>query len=470
MTEISTRRHRDERLSRFSHRRRGAIFIFIIITTTTITLSALIGSLQYSTCHTFPSNTSLKSFYQYYYHYFTVSMSAAAARRRKQLAARSAADVDGHGAVLKKLQATLLQDGDDMDETTAYEALQLAQSIVRKRVKQGDYHEACVLCSDTSLVLLQKQRVAVASQLLQLLVEVLRETHTLDTNEWMERVQALQEAHTAAMSKLAPGAVETLRLARLQRDWLRDMTHWSSDLGTIHYGQDKLHQLFAEQSYALIQMSSSNNNNMDTEETVELWCDAVQHMALAEQPDQIVQWLATLPEPTDKQTSLGHSEPPALRDSLLTRTVLLLLALQNLRDANTLVRGFINTVETTRTMSDLCKSYTSKDDGKAPSHVVFCCMLLKICEKDTAVGPLYTWLLKSFKKELEKMPKPQVVMGYTSKIGSKFFNIQPPPNMLSMVENMMGMMGGGGGGGGLGGMNPAMMQAFAAQMQGGMQF
>jgi hypothetical protein len=32
------------------------------------------------------------------------------------------------------------------------------------------------------------------------------------------------------------------------------------------------------------------------------------------------------------------------------------------------------------------------------------------------------------------------------------------------MENMMGMMGGGGGGGG--GMNPAMLQAAMAQMQG----
>ena len=371
-------------------------------------------------------------------------MSAAAARRRKQLAARSAGE-GGHGAVLKKLEEALSVP--DMDETTAYEALQLAQSIIRKRIKQGDFEAACTLCSDTSLRLLQSHRVSVASQLLSLLVEALRETHMTDTQEWVDRIKALHSAHVAAMDASFPDAtssnVEALRLARLQRDWLRDITHWSSDFGSIHYGQNVFHELFAQQSYRLANMltgSTGNTSNTtdddDVNERVEAWCDAVQHMALAEQPDQIVSWLATLPAPTDAEAALGHACPPALRDSLLTRAVLLLVALENLRDANTLVRGFINQVEepSGRTMAALVKSYTSKDDGKAPSHVVFCCMLLRVCERDATVGPLYSWLLRSFKKELEKMPKPQVGLGYTTKIGQKLFNIQPPPNMLSMVR------------------------------------
>ncbi|GKY99691.1 hypothetical protein MPSEU_000923100 [Mayamaea pseudoterrestris] len=406
-------------------------------------------------------------------------MSAASARRRKQLAARSAGE-GGHGAVLKKLEQAL--EAPNMDETTAYEALQLAQSIIRKRIKQGDFDAACVLCSDTSLRLLQSNRVSVASQLLSLLVEALRETHMVDSQEWIDRIVALQAAHDSAMDATFSGdaasSIEALRLARLQRDWLRDVTHWSSDFGKIHYGANVFHELFAQQSHRLAMMltgsSSTSSNNAtndndddDANERVEAWCDAVQHMALAEQPDKIVAWLATLPAPTDVESALGHLCAPALRDSLLTRTVLLLAAIENLRDANQLVRGYINQVEepSGRTMAALVKSYTSKDDGKAPTHVVFCCMLLRVLEKDASAGPLYSWLLRSFKKELEKLPKPQVGLGFTTKIGQKFFNMQPPPNMLSMVENMMGMMGGGGGGGGI---NPAMMQAAFAQMQGGM--
>jgi hypothetical protein len=371
-------------------------------------------------------------------------MSAASARRRKQLAARSAGE-GGHDAVLKKLEEALSVT--DMDETTAYEALQLAQSIIRKRIKQGDFESACTLCSETSLRLLQSHRVSVASQLLHLLVEALRETHTVDSPDWVERIQALQNAHVAAMEVSFPDAngsnIEALRLARLQRDWLRDITHWSSDLGTIRFGQPVFHEMFAQQSFKIANMltgSSGNTSNTtdeeDVNERVEAWCDAVQHMALAEQPDQIVTWLATLPSPTEEEVAVTHTCPPALRDSLLTRTVLLLVALENLRDANILVRAYCNRVEepSGRSMPALVKSYTSKDDGKAPSHVIFSCMLLRVCEKESTAGPLYTWLLRSFKKELEKLPKPQVGLGFTTKIGQKYFNIQPPPNMLNMVR------------------------------------
>ena len=72
-------------------------------------------------------------------------------------------------------------------------------------------------------------------------------------------------------------------------------------------------------------------------------------------------------------------------------------------------------------------------------------------------GP--TWLMKSFRRELDLMIKPQVVQSYLTKIGKVYFNIQPPPSMMSMMENMLG-------GGGMGGINPAMMQAAMAQMQG----
>jgi hypothetical protein len=87
-------------------------------------------------------------------------------------------------------------------------------------------------------------------------------------------------------------------------------------------------------------------------------------------------------------------------------------------------------------------------------------MLLRICEKNVRTGPLYQWLLKSFKRELENTAKPAALATFTTKIGKIYFNIQPPPSMLSMMENMMM-----GGPGGMGGINPAMMQAAMAQLQ-----
>ena len=70
------------------------------------------------------------------------------------------------------------------------------------------------------------------------------------------------------------------------------------------------------------------------------------------------------------------------------RLLLLLCAMENLRDANKLLRGFTDTIEE-HDIQELATSYTKKDDGKAPSHVMFGCMLLRICEKgDARTGPI----------------------------------------------------------------------------------
>ena len=383
-------------------------------------------------------------------------MSAAAARRRKQLLARKkqqeASGVDAVAAQLQKL----LEDDGLSEESTAYEALQLAQSQVRKKVHSGEYKAAVDLAYSASLAILKKGRVSVASQLLTVLASVLRETHTQETDELLDQLAELNTAHQKAME--GKSGLEADRLQRLQRDWLRRCVQWSSELGPIHFGSTRLQELFAEQSWFL---SQTIGKEIEDDETMTLKTDAVTHMALAEKPEKIIDWLKTLPTPTNAETKSGHKKPPAERDALLTRAVLCFCAIENLRDATTLVKSYIANVEE-RKIEALTKSYTSKDDGKAPSHVIFCCMLLRICEKDPRTGPLYSWLLRSFKRELDALFKPQIVQSYTTKIGKVYFNIQPPPNMMNMLENMMGMMGGGMGG--APGLNPAMMQAMMQGM------
>ena len=372
-------------------------------------------------------------------------MNAAAARRKKQLAAR-AKEGDNVAVKLKQLLA-----GSD-DEPTAYEALQLAQSQTRKAVNTGKFSEAADLAYSTGLELLLKNKVSVASQLLQLLVDVLRETHTECTKVGIDKIVTLHTTHQASVKEIPEGA-EKNRLQRLQREWLRRVLSWSNDLGVITFGHPRLHELLAEQCWLLPEGDEEEDRHA-------IMCDAVQHMVLAEQPQKILEWLKTLPPPTVEQTAFGHTCPAADRDALLTRSLLLFCAIENLRDANVLLQKYVDEVEE-RTMDDLTKSYMDKDDGKAQAHVVFCSMLLRICEKDQRTGPLWTWLLRSFKKELDLLAKPQAVQSYTTKIGKVYFNIQPPPSMISMVENMMGMMGGGGGG-----MNPAMMAQAMQGMKG----
>jgi hypothetical protein len=388
-----------------------------------------------------------------------IIMSASAARRKKQLLARkkqqqeAESETDAVSAQLQKL----LQDDALSEEATAYDALQLAQSQVRKKVHAGDRSGASDLAYEASLAFLKNGRVSVASQLLTVLANVLRETHMEETEGLVDQLVALNKAYQEAMA--GQTGVEACRLHRLQRDWLRRCVQWSSELGPIRFGQMRLQELLAQQCWLLSQVIEKEN---EEDELMELKTDAVTHMALAEKPDQIVDWLKTLPKPTEEETKTGHDCAPAEREALLTRAVLCLCAIENLRDANTLVRAYIEKVEE-RESDELTKSYVSKEDGKAPSHIIFCSMLLRVCEKDPRTGPLFSWLLRSFKRELEGLYKQQIVQSYTTKIGKIYFNIQPPPSMMNMLENMMGMMGGGGGGAGAG-INPAMMQAMMQNM------
>jgi len=401
-------------------------------------------------------------------------MSAAAARRRKQLMARKKqqeeAAVAGKNAldpVSAQLQKLLVDEPEALaEEATAYEALQLAQSQVRKKVHAGEYAEAVELACSASLTILQQGRVSVASQLMTLLASVLRETHTEETPDLVEKLKGLHEAQEKAMEgKTGP---EALRLNRLERDWLRRCVQWSSELGTTRFGNLELQKLLAQQSWKLSKQLAAEGDEAiaaasseEGDELMELKTDAVTHMALAEQPLTILEWLKTLPAPTAAETKAGHTCLPAERDALLTRSVLCFCAIENLRDATTLVRGYLDQVEE-RGAKELTTSYTSKDDGKAPSHVIFCSMLLRVCEKDPRTGPLFSWLLRSFKRELDGLYKVPIIQSYTTKIGKIYFNIQPPPSMVNMLENMMGMMSGAGGG--AGGINPAMMQAMMQNM------
>jgi hypothetical protein len=270
---------------------------------------------------------------------------------------------------------------------------------------------------------------------------------------------------------------------------------WSDVLGDVRHGNVVFHNLLGDHLWNVSTLSSSSSSDDNTNDaqdggndddnkqpgildelsedwsSISLQYQSISHYAFGENPTAILAKLATLPNPTTEETTVNHSTSPALRDSLLTRAMLTLLSLENIRDAYTLLTSYISTIET-RPIEDLTSSYLNKTDGKAPSHVVFHSMLLRMVCKDVKTGPLYTWLLKTFSHELTTMYKPEVLKAFTVKIGKVYFGIEPPPSMLSTLEGMMSMMGGlggagGGGMGGPGGLNPAMMQAMMQSMGGG---
>lgn len=227
-------------------------------------------------------------------------------------------------------------------------------------------------------------------------------------------------------------------------------------MGTVRFGATGMHALLGDHCWNMscdeavvgteaerkeLAAKIAAQNEEDDEELededldIGLRNEAVSHYALAEKVSIILEKLKSLPAPTAEEQTMGHICLPSQRDALLTRSILVLLAIENLRDARTLASSFLEEVETSRTPAELKKSYLDKTDGKAPSHIMFICMLVRICEKDTKTAPLFTWLVRNFGAELGTMYDPEVIKTYTTKIGRVYFNIQPPPSMMSMMEN-----------------------------------
>jgi len=408
-------------------------------------------------------------------------MSAAAARRRKQLAAKAQL-ASGEDPITTKLNSLLSKSSEEeLPESTAYEALQLAQSQVRKSVINGNYAKATGTYGyDIVVKLLSENKASVASQLMTLLVQVLNETHATCDEGWITKIQNLSDLNLKAIDTLKEkNQVEYQRLMKLHAKFLKSVLAWSDALGSFRFGHLEVHKLLAEQLWTLSetqadkevtddQESGENAETADEDFTkVGLQTEAITHYALAEDTSSILLKLKTLPDPTKDETAQHHTCPPCAREALLTRAILIMLSIENIRDATSLLADYVSNVES-RDLEALKKSYMSKTDGKAPSHPIFLSMMVEICRKNASSGPLYTWAIKSFNVELDKMYKSDILKMYTNNIGKVYFNILPPPSMMSTIENMMSMMGGGGMGGGMpaGGINPAMMQAMMGGMGG----
>jgi len=400
-------------------------------------------------------------------------MSAAAARRRKQLLAKkqSAASEEApadQDPIVARLNGLLAQSSEaatdesktfEEAEALAYEALQLAQSQVRKCVKNVDGQGAFDMAANVIIKLLDSKGryIGMASQLSTQMVDALMETHTqvndhiLDTIGKIDRsftnalmqeqkvvVNNATQASAAANSNQEDPKEVYERLKRLHVAFLRKVIKYTDSLGTQRFGDVAIHALMAQCCW-------------DSKE----YAEAALHFCLAEQPQELATLLMTTPD-LPPNPPKAPALPAAERDALLTRGVIYFLALENMRDANVLLRKFV-ALDEGRDLDKLARSFLDKTN-KFQTHVTFCSSLLRICETEAA--PLFQWLLRAFSKELSRFPDLQP---YTTKIGRIYFQIEPPPSMMSMMENMMGMMGGGGGGMSPGGFNPAMM----AQMMGG---
>ncbi len=112
------------------------------------------------------------------------------------------------------------------------------------------------------------------------------------------------------------------------------------------------------------------------------------------------------------------------RDLCITRAVLQLAALQNLRDANILFEAF----------QQRMKISQMEIDSPLTTFIGY---LLQTLLRDAA--PLFRVLVERYGQALDRDPNFQQ---YLALIGQKFYGIEPPQNgMGAMLNQMMSMFG-----------------------------
>ena len=424
-------------------------------------------------------------------------MSAAAARRKKQLAMRASAAAASSSATIGggdipeaasdpvrlRLDA-LLRDPSLSTESVAYEALQLAQSSVRRYVKLGKPDEAASAAFVTSLALLRSGgRVSVSSQLMTVLVGVLVETHRPCTPEWVKRFGELDCAHKSALD--ADGTMspdERGRLQRLHLQFLKKALKWSNYLGRTRHGDPGMHALLGDHCWnmscdetvvgneaergeraaiAAAAAASASGGGEEEEDDdgdddgdcldIGLRNEAVTHYALAGDVGTITRRLASLPRPTPEELAYGHVVPPpsATRSSLgrywpssPSRTC----AWPGSSLGRTYPRSKCSRPHRRRSVERRAQSRISRQDrrrGTEPRHFLLHARAhMREGHQDRSIVHVAREELRA---GVGTMHDPEAVRAYTMKIGRVYFDIQPPPSMMSMMETMMSGMGGGGG-------------------------
>jgi hypothetical protein len=178
--------------------------------------------------------------------------------------------------------------------------------------------------------------------------------------------------------------------------FLKSALKYSSALGTTHLGSLSLHF-----SVGSIMWDSSDR------------VGGCVHFALAEQPGEIISRLFS----AEAQVEIGERE----RDAIFMMAGLNFVVLENFRDA-----------------TKMAISYKIKmgeiEDSEPQRPAVFLLWMLEILKREKA-GRLYQWLVNEF-KELQMLNNgiPQLLQ----RIGKTYFGLKPPPNMMNMLEQMMG--------------------------------
>ncbi|GBG29212.1 Golgi to ER traffic protein 4-like [Hondaea fermentalgiana] len=295
--------------------------------------------------------------------------------------------VGAAGDKARRLEKRVEEDDD------AYGALQTYKTFHARANKKEDFVSAVDLCRSGSTILLKKQHLTAGTELALLLVE------TLESAKIEEDADA--KAVVLEVAKAFEEVENKKDAAKNQARFLKACIVWSqlSHCGNFEKGDPALHRLAAG---AKVRMGDISG--------------AATHYLHAREPKEFATFLY-------QWTSMGYQGE---RDLFLARAVLQLLALENLKDANTLYDTFVGL---------LAMKKTPLQDTPLAHFVKF---LLRAVECDAY--PLFKMLCEKYQPSIQRDANFQM---YLDRISEMYFGIKAQKRgFQAIIDSMLQGFGG----------------------------
>lgn len=280
----------------------------------------------------------------------------------------------------------------------AYAALQQYKTFQARAAKKGDWPAAIDLCRSGAMTMLANKHLTAGTELALLLVETMETGQVEQCDELKDIVLKISDAFVVLENN---NPQQQMEAAKNQGRFLKAAIHWSTLAKHGHFakGDPDFHLLRAQAMQRRKDLPSASTNFLH-----------------AGKPQLFAQFLYDW-------SALGYQSE---RDMFLTRAVLQLLALENLKDANLLHEQFSKI---------LAEKGTPLKNTPLANFTRF---LLKTVERDAY--PLYQVLVQKYAPSLNR---DQSFIQYLDRIQEIYFGVKPQKRgMQAMLDNMLGMFGG----------------------------
>jgi hypothetical protein len=242
--------------------------------------------------------------------------------------------------------------------------------------KKGDFPNALELARGGAALMLEKGEVNAGSELARDYVELCKSDPIMDDEKYNVRIDAMVSLDNL-FAKLPQNTEE---VKRERKRYLKMCVDYSSLKGPWTYGDPKIHQ-----SMALFHIKQSE------------FVTALKHLELAQRPEELATFLVSWAKSGSSSEYILH----------LTRVILQLLCLENLRDANIVYAGFRKALPET--------------DEHPISH--FLGFLLKVLERQA--HPLFEQLRQKYSSHITRLENSDVpVNQYLDNIASVFYKVE----------------------------------------------